>query len=452
MRVYKALCARLGRKAGFRGNTEYSRMMDAAPALASELLDREVERILADAPDVVGFSVLVDTEKWSLEMARRVKRGAPACRVVFGGAQCLREALSFDFIRYPAVDAVLLGEADLSLPALLRAIPADGGSMPSVPGVLVKNGDEILDGGDPEVVEDLDTLPFLDFSQFPMDDYSEDIIFINTSRGCVRKCGFCTHIVQQKTYRTMSPKRTLAEIRHQLSRYPHRHYIDFNDSLVNGDVRRLGEISDLLKEYRLEKLVSDRRAGLEIPSVEWGGMAILHPTMTRELLARMKHGGCQHLKYGLESASQKVVDAMEKHFDVRDAQRVIRDSAEVGIEVYLFVMVGFPGEGESEFQETLDFIEKNAAHLTGVLQSVCQIQRGSRLSREPEAFGIETPWDDTRWRTKDGSNTYDIRMERLMRLGGLCDRLGLSPVQLLPRAGPMPHQEFQAAADYHALR
>jgi len=427
MRVRRALSARLRRR--FPDHVAYHRALVAHPALVARLLAREVDEILAGAPDVVAFAVLTYTEKWSLDLAAAIKRRRPSTRVVFGGAQCLRENNAFDYARNPDVDAVMLGEADVSFVKYVRALARRRGDapLPAIRGVLTKDGDRIVDGGDEEAVADIDALPFLDFTGFPMKDYVGDTIYLNTTRSCVRRCRFCTHFMMQKAYDVMSPERTLAEIRHQLTTFPGRKLIVFSDSLVNGDTRRLGRLADLLLGYRLERLGRLGRDG----DFAWSGMAILHRTTTRELLRKLKASGCVELAYGLESGSQTVIDAMDKRFQVADAERVIRDTKDAGIGVKTYLQFGFPGETEREFRETVAFLRRNAAYLGQVSISFTEIYKGSDLDVRPELYGIKRPIADrTRWETEDGANTYEVRLDRCHRAAAAARRAGVDVVEV----------------------
>lgn len=419
-------CRRLAREGeapsswGALGGLEAFSAIERSPSLQAAL-EAEADAVLAAAPDIVGFAVQTGTERSSLAMARRIKRRAPRLPVLFGGPQCLRETHGLDFIAEDCVDAVAAGEADHSLVELLRAW-RPGEALPLVPGFLMRGERGVVDCGPAREFEDLDALPFMDFEGFDMDAYPPGRLHLVTSRGCVRRCAFCTHIVQQKVYRLMSPGRAVAEIRHQLRLYPRRNHIEFGDSLVNGDVRRCAEIARLLVELRLDQAVERRSRDLS-----WGGMAILHRTMTPGLLATMRRGGCRMLFYGLESGSQRVVDLMRKNFSIEDAETVMADTRAAGIAVGAFVMVGYPGETEADFRLTLDALRRNAASIDQLSTSICDVQKGSHLDAHAAQYGIELPLTDRRrWRLRDGSNTPELRQERHERLLRLASELGLA--------------------------
>jgi hypothetical protein len=139
---------------------------------------------------------------------------------------------------------------------------------------------------------------------------------------------------------------------------------------------------------------------------------------------------------------------MQKRVDMVDAEEVIRNTHRAGIQAFLYTLVGFPTEGEAEFQMTLDFIERNAEYITTVGVSSCEIQKGAHMDVHPEAYGIRLPLEDRlRWETADGSNTYDVRQERLARMNRLVDRLGLRVQEFPTRLGatlkaPEPEYDF----------
>lgn len=426
MRVYKALTRRLGRR--FTEHAQFHAALKTEAAWARARLSREVDELLSYEPDVAAFAVLTYTESWSLRMAAELKRRRPDVKVVFGGPQCLRENSAEEHARSPHVDAVMLGEADVSFVEYLKAL--ERGSRPARPirGVLLKDASgRLVDGGDEKAVRELDALPYLDFTGFPMADYKGDTIFINTTRSCVRRCRFCTHFLMQKRYAVMSPERTVAEVRHHLRTFPKRRKIIFSDSLVNGDVGRLSALAERLVDFRLESLY--REGGRA--NFTWGGMAILHPTMTPRLLRRLRASGCSMLSYGLESGSQRIVDAMDKRFRLEDAEKVIRATKEAGIKARAYLQCGFPGETEADFLETLRLVERNAPWLDQVSISFAEIYKGSQLDLRPGSFGIKTPVRDrTRWISADGKSTYAVRRDRCRRLSRLARRCGVGVVEV----------------------
>jgi radical SAM superfamily enzyme YgiQ (UPF0313 family) len=62
------------------------------------------------------------------------------------------------------------------------------------------------------------------------------------------------------------------------------------------------------------------------------------------MLNALKEIGCKKIYFGAESGSQKVLNAMKKGSKVEQIYRAAEACREVGIHVYYFMMVGYPGE------------------------------------------------------------------------------------------------------------
>jgi radical SAM superfamily enzyme YgiQ (UPF0313 family) len=79
----------------------------------------------------------------------------------------------------------------------------------------------------------------------------------------------------------------------------------------------------------------------------------------------MKEAGCTALQFGIESGSVRRLKRMGKLFSRADAEKVLRLSAQAGINNWVNLIVGFPGETESDFQETVSFVRSNRRSSAG---------------------------------------------------------------------------------------
>jgi hypothetical protein len=142
----------------------------------------------------------------------------------------------------------------------------------------------------------------------------------------------------------------------------------------------------------------------------------------------MKAAGCKHLIYGIESGSKRVLDLMKKKFAITDADAVIKSTHEAGIVVTANFMFGFPGEEESDFIETLDFIKRNAKYLDRVYPSrtFCALEEFSYLNSHLEEFGVKpNPPNHLYWESADNANTYPERLRRCEEFCRLASALGI---------------------------
>jgi len=137
--------------------------------------------------------------------------------------------------------------------------------------------------------------------------------------------------------------------------------------------------------------------------------------MSQEIYQTLHDAGCQRAYYGLESGSPAVLRKMKKPFSLQTAVNNITWAHEAGLEVFVNIITGFPGEGEKEFEETLDFLRSYHDRITGIdFITECQIPEETDLYFHPEKYDIHFEKDflGFRWESVDGLNTYKVRQER----------------------------------------
>ncbi len=153
--------------------------------------------------------------------------------------------------------------------------------------------------------------------------------------------------------------------------------------------------------------------------------------MIPDVITELRRAGCCAVNFGLESASQPVLDAMGKKFKIGDAERIFKDLKTAGIGTCVNFIVGFPGETEEYFQDTLDFLARNAPYIDAVGSMASMwINSYAPVYNERDRFGVVvTPKEGTHWytdwHTKDGANTAAIREDRRERFVRLAIDLGL---------------------------
>jgi hypothetical protein len=175
----------------------------------------------------------------------------------------------------------------------------------------------------------------------------------------------------------------------------------FGDSLLNGHLRTLRDMCDLLIERDL--------------GVMWGGQATIDKRMDDEVVQQLKAAGCTSFAVGLESGSQKVLDDMGKRFQVDDAVDVIRRFSEAGMPLTVNVMVGFPTERFRDFLDTIRFLNRTRRWLYQVSNvTSTQMALGSEMYQHPERFGAVIH-DDGSW-SSEATGDERHRRRRLRAL------------------------------------
>ena len=175
--------------------------------------------------------------------------------------------------------------------------------------------------------------------------------YLKISEGCNRFCAFCA--IPLITGRHKS--RPIEEI------------LDETKSLVAKGVREFNVIAqdlssyglDLYNTHKLPELI-DRMA--EIPGVEWIRLHYAYPAdFPYEILDVMaRHDNvCKYIDIALQHISDKVLDNMRRYITGKETIDLINEMRRrvPDIKIRTTLMVGFPGEGEKEFEELLEFVK-----------------------------------------------------------------------------------------------
>lgn len=98
-------------------------------------------------------------------------------------------------------------------------------------------------------------------------------------------------------------------------------------------------------------------------TINWGSnIRCEHSFADEKFIALLASSGCKFLKFGLESASQKVLEKMCKGTKVEDAASFIRFCRKYGILVHSYVMFAFPGEDDADRKKTMHFLLSEETH------------------------------------------------------------------------------------------
>ena len=390
-------------------------------------LESFVDLVLSAGHRIVGFSVYHQNHLMTSALARLFKRKDPGVRIVYGGAECLTFHGAKLLAGEDCVDAVVYGEGEEALRKLVGRFERSG-RLEAAPGVFL--GSEPSTWKDSQdAPADLDALPFADYGAHAFPNFSSKTI--SSTRGCIRKCAFCSEWRAMK-FRQMSGDRLYREIRHQLRQHPKANTFMLGGSLVNGNMKALEDFCDLAIRDPLP--------------MRWGGQGIIRQEMTSSVLHKMHAAGCQEFFYGIESGSENVRRRMNKMFSTELALTVLGDTAAAGIKTYCSLIVGYPGETEADNDETIAFVRAGACAITRLAINV--LIAGELLNREAD-HDIEPMSNAWYWRSKDGLNTFPVRIERIRRLARVAADCGIDAC-FLNYPGPLIEQACDESLGLYA--
>jgi radical SAM superfamily enzyme YgiQ (UPF0313 family) len=297
-------------------------------------LEKYVEALLEEEkPTVFGLSVFSDTLASSIFAFKLAKQKYPEILTVMGGgvfADLLSEGSPNyeNFLKktVPYIDKIIIGEGEHLLLDLLE------GKFPDHQRVFTL---EDIQGK----TMDITTSPSLDLTDFNLVNYPYMVSY--TSRSCPFQCKFCSETVQWGNYR----KKSVTQVYEEMKRLYHQYHTPLfllSDSLLNPVITGLAshfEASDL--------------------ALYWEGwLRADKPVCDVDNTYNWRRGGFYHARIGAESGSPRILELMGKKITPQQIKDAIFSLSYVGIKTTTLWIVGYPGETEEDFQQTLNLIEE----------------------------------------------------------------------------------------------
>lgn len=176
--------------------------------------------------------------------------------------------------------------------------------------------------------------------------------YLKIAEGCDRFCAFCAIPLITGRYKSRPEEEILDEVRLLVA----RGVKEFN--VIAQDLSSYG--LDIHGKMTLPSLI-DRMA--HIPGVEWIRLHYAYPArfpdQILDVMARHSNV-CSYLDIALQHVNDKVLLNMRRHITGAETRALIAEMRRrvPNIHIRTTLMVGFPGEGESEFEELLDFVRE----------------------------------------------------------------------------------------------
>lgn len=218
--------------------------------------------------------------------------------------------------------------------------------------------------------------------------------YLKIAEGCNRFCSFCAIPLITGRFKSRPIEDIINEVRHLVG----CGVKEFN--VIAQDLSSYG--IDIYGEMALPRLV-DKMAQVE--GVKWIRLHYAYPAQFPiELLNVMeKHKNvCKYLDIALQHVSDKVLKNMRRHItgaETRELLNKIR-KAVPGIHIRTTLMVGFPGEGEAEFEELKNFVKEQRFDRMGAF-AYCE---------EEDTYGAKNFKDDISQEEKER------RLDEIMNL------------------------------------
>ena len=244
------------------------------------------------------------------------------------------------------IDYAVKGEGEYVIPDILN-----GKSISTIPGLYYRSNGSVKDSPQ-EFITDLDNLGFPWYFLKPRD-YNAVLvnglstrrgtaISVISSRGCPYSCGFCSASqAQGKSIRLRSVSNFIEELK-------------YLKSLGVREVQILDDNFTFYEDHAYEicDTMVKEKLGLfwSLPN------GIRADKVNLSLLKKMREAGCYYFGIGIETGSARLLKLMSKQLDLDSVKTTTRLADSLGFITQGFLLVGYPGETQTDLDETRSLV------------------------------------------------------------------------------------------------
>lgn len=306
----------------------------------STYYDNLIENIKKSDPLAVGLSILDIQRRASIRFMKMLREKTDSI-IIVGGTDPTRFPTQY-LKNYPFIDYLFYKEAEITLPKFLDYIlRGEENKVEELQGLCYRKGGRIyINESQPT---DYSKLLTPCFSDLPLDLYLSPVLPIQASRGCYwSRCKFCIHWKTYSQYIKRPAEKVVEDI------------ISINENYNTN----LFHFTDDGIDYKFGTNIASQllNAGLHIKFISY---ARFESKFNREIFKMWYRAGARIIEWGLESASQRMLDTMDKGINIKDVPRILKDSASVGIINKCFMFHDYPSETLEELKKTIDFVDYN---------------------------------------------------------------------------------------------
>jgi anaerobic magnesium-protoporphyrin IX monomethyl ester cyclase len=295
---------------------------------------------------------------------------------------------ALDYLR-EGFSCVLLGEAEWTLLEVVQQLLEGdefGGSR--IPGLayLDRRTREVARSPHRNLMRNLDLLPFpardlTDMNKYRTawaDTHGFFSLNIVSSRGCPYSCNWCAKPIHGNSFAVRSPISVAEEMRQLKYEFGAEH-LWFADDIFGLRAKWVAELA-----AHVERLAA------AVPFKMQSRIDL----MTADTVRSLRRAGCAEVWMGVESGSQKILDAMDKGTRVEQIAKAREHLQQQGIRACYFLQFGYPGETWEDIKKTAEIVRSTRPDDIGV--SVSYPLPGTKFHAKVQAqLGQKTNWSDS---------------------------------------------------------
>jgi len=304
-----------------------------------------ISNLMDEKPDFICFSCYIWNIEYIMSIAKILKIAyEDKIRIMLGGPEVSFESAKI-IGNSKSIDFIITGEGEETLKAFLEIKAKNQceekflNDISNISGLVYKKQDEIVDNSRKKIVANLDEIP----SPFSVgDDYTNKLVYYETSRGCPFNCSFCMSSVD-KTVRYFSMERVKQDLDILLK--SNARTIKFVDRTFNANYKRAKEI--------IEYIIANNEDNLKV-HFEMNADIINEEFLTyMESLPRNMF----QLEIGVQTTNEQTLKAINRREDLEWLSYVVKKLMSYeNIHVHVDLIAGLPYEDYKTFAHSFDDI------------------------------------------------------------------------------------------------
>ena len=321
-------------------------------------------KILSFNPEWVGYTSYTANISAIKIISDKIKEVDPNIKQVVGGVHATLDKNLLNTLT--SIDFSVQREGEEAMLDLV-----ENKDPKNIIGVISRNKNELNYTGIAPIIKDIDNLPFPEREKFwniPDNEKANvDVSYINTIRGCPYKCTYCASPFHwdRKTTRLRSPQSVIDEMIHLKENHWNAVKFDYSasanisdkDSLKIQDNTIVYFVDDVFTVHKKRVKELLRMMIKENLGMKWKCEARADH-LDDEICELMKEAGCERVKIGFETGSNKILKEIKKLETREEMMEGAKMLKKAGVPFSGYFMTGFPGETDDDLRETIDFAKQ----------------------------------------------------------------------------------------------